>query len=210
MWVGTACPSLRSSPGRRDPSSTVEYQQLGQKVPCRVVYHKPPRAPNGLWKAQAQVGFCESRAEELVQTLERSGWSCEEIQDVAAIGAGQVRTREAGALPDEEPELQPLAGLRTQAERAETVTSGETARSERAIPTLEPTEAGTAGKTVPSEAISRSGAAAANLQRGRGEQSGDVALQTRSPATFETGGVHRRLGSSRQRRLRRSERRWAA
>jgi hypothetical protein len=158
-------------------SVTVEYQQRGQQVPCRVVYHKPPQPPNGLWKAQVQVGFCESRAEELVQTLERSGWSCDEIQDVVATEADQVRTADAEPLPEQEPELQPLGSLRAQAERAETVTSGETARSERAIPPLASTKAETAGpmwKTAPSEAIGRSGAAAANLQRGRGERSGDV------------------------------------
>jgi hypothetical protein len=158
-------------------SVAVEYQQRGRQVPCKVVYHKPPQAPNGLWKAQVQVGFCESRAEELVQRLERSGWSCDEIQEVVATDAGRVRTAAAELLPDEEPELQPLAGLRAQAERVETVTSGETARAERTIPPLEPTKAETAGpmwKTAPSEAIGRSEATAANLQRGRGERSGDV------------------------------------
>jgi hypothetical protein len=160
-------------------SVAVEYQQRGQKVPCKVVYHKPPQAPKGLWKAQAQVGFCESRAEELVETLERSGWSCDEIQDVVATDAGRVRTAATESLPDEEPELQSPASLGAQAERAETVTSGETARSERAIPPLAPTKAETAGpmwKSAPSEAIGRSAATAASQQRGRGERSGDVVL----------------------------------
>jgi hypothetical protein len=160
-------------------AAPVEYQQLGRKVPCRVVYHRPPRAPNGLWKAQAQVGFYESRAEELVETLERSGWSCDEIQDVVATDAGRVRTAAAEPLPDEESELQSFASLRTQAERAEAVTSGEAARSERAIPPLAPTTAETAGpvwKSAPSEAVNRSGATAASQQRGRGERSGDVVL----------------------------------
>jgi hypothetical protein len=160
-------------------SVAVEYQQHGQQVPCKVVYHKPPHAPNGLWRAQVQVGFCESRAVELVQTLERNGWSCDEIQDVASTEAGQVRTAEADPLPEEEPELQPLASLRSQAERAEAVTSRDTSRSEEAIPPLEAAEAGTAGpmwKTAPPEAISGSGATAANLQRGRKQRSGDVVL----------------------------------
>jgi hypothetical protein len=158
-------------------SVTVEYQQRGQQVPCGVVYHKPPQAPNALWKAQAQLGFCESRAKELVQTLERSGWSCDEIQETAATEAGQVRTAEAEPLPEAEPDLQPLASLRAQAERAEAVRSGETARSERATPPLEPTKAEAAGsmwKTAPSEAVGRSGATAANLKRGRRERFGDV------------------------------------
>jgi hypothetical protein len=70
-------------------SVAVEYQQRGQQVPCKVVYHKPPQAPNGLWKAQVQVGFCESRAESLFKglnaaaglaTRSKKSWQPEPVQ----------------------------------------------------------------------------------------------------------------------------------
>jgi hypothetical protein len=64
-------------------SVSVQYEDPDHRVPCEVVYHKPPRSPTVLWRAQAQVDFCERRAEELVRRLERRGWSCELIQDPA-------------------------------------------------------------------------------------------------------------------------------
>jgi hypothetical protein len=79
-------------------SVAVKYEERGHQVPCEVIYSKPPHIPKVLWRAQAQVDFCERRAEELVRTLERSGWSCEEIQDPAAINAGQESARLAGSV----------------------------------------------------------------------------------------------------------------
>jgi hypothetical protein len=83
-------------------SVAVEYQEPEQQVPCKVVYHKPPHAPSVLWQAQAQAGFCEHRAKELVRTLERSGSSCDEIQAAAA-------REEIEAPPDKEPQQEDLA-----------------------------------------------------------------------------------------------------
>jgi hypothetical protein len=58
----------------------VDYQQAGERVPCEVVYHKPPQDPDVLWRASSEVGFCEAKADELAQTLESSGWACERMQ----------------------------------------------------------------------------------------------------------------------------------
>jgi hypothetical protein len=89
-------------------SVAVQYEDPDHRVPCEVVYHKPPRSPTVLWQAQAQVDFCERRAEELVRRLERSGYSCELIQDPAieprlagsvnAPWLQQIRRPEAAAI----------------------------------------------------------------------------------------------------------------
>jgi hypothetical protein len=62
--------SVRAWTGGSKRSAT--HEEPGQQVPCEVVYHEPPHSPNVLWQAQTQVGFCESRPEELVRALERS------------------------------------------------------------------------------------------------------------------------------------------
>lgn len=131
-------------------SVAVEYQEPGQQVPCKVVYHKPPRIPSMVWQARTQAGFCEQRAKELVRTLERSGWSCDEIQAAAAS--------EIEAPLDKEPEHQHLAAIRGHAGIAGTVRSTEATRSERATAPLGRIEAGAAGssrKTASSAATSR-------------------------------------------------------
>jgi hypothetical protein len=93
-------------------SVAVKYEEPGQQVPCEVIYSKPPQIPHVLWRAQAQVDFCERRAEELVRTLERNGWSCELTQDPAieprlagsvnAPSLQQIRRPEATAVIPEE------------------------------------------------------------------------------------------------------------
>lgn len=67
--------------GSTTRSIAVDYQQAGQQVPCEVVYQKPPQDPRVLWSAGSEIGFCESKADELAQTLRSSGWNCERVQD---------------------------------------------------------------------------------------------------------------------------------
>jgi hypothetical protein len=132
-------------------SVAVEYQEPSQHVPCKVVYHKPPHAPSVLWQAQAQAGFCEHRAKELVRTLERSGWSCDEIQAAAA-------SEEIEAPLDKEPEHQHLAAPRGHSGFAGPVRSTEATRSERVAAPLGRIEAEATEsyrKTAPSAATSR-------------------------------------------------------
>jgi hypothetical protein len=76
------------SRGSNARSIAVDYQQAGQQVPCEVVYHKPPQSPRVLWSANADVGFCESKADELARTLESSGWQCEQAQAAAGLEPG--------------------------------------------------------------------------------------------------------------------------
>jgi hypothetical protein len=131
-------------------SIAVEYQEPGQQVPCKVLYHKPPRIPSMVWQAQTQVGFCEQRAKELARSLERSGWSCDEIQAAAAS--------EKEAPPDKKLEHEHLVALHGHPGFAGTVRSAEAIRSERATAPLGRIEAGAAGssrKSASSAATSR-------------------------------------------------------
>jgi hypothetical protein len=48
-------------------------------VPCEVRYHKDdeaPGAPQVLWSASNDAGYCESQAESFVTRLEGMGWQC--------------------------------------------------------------------------------------------------------------------------------------
>ncbi|HEY5566795.1 MAG TPA: hypothetical protein VIM81_06075 [Gammaproteobacteria bacterium] len=49
-------------------------------VPCEVRYHKDdeaPGAPQVLWSASNEAGYCESQAEGFVARLEGMGWQCD-------------------------------------------------------------------------------------------------------------------------------------
>lgn len=53
----------------------VEYEQKGEKVPCKVRYDKE----TGLqypWYANYTEGFCEEKAAYLASKLENWGWKC--------------------------------------------------------------------------------------------------------------------------------------
>lgn len=55
------------------------YTEPGVTVPCEVHYFKDTEAPGAsevLWRAQAEAGYCDAKAAELVAKLEGWGWSC--------------------------------------------------------------------------------------------------------------------------------------
>jgi hypothetical protein len=72
-------------------------------VPCEVRYHKvseAPSAPQVLWQAATQSGYCEARAQEFVAKLQGWGWTCadsgtsqaapaREGDDTAVLEAGE-------------------------------------------------------------------------------------------------------------------------
>ncbi len=67
-----------------------------ERLPCQVVYWKDteePDRPRVLWHATTESGFCERKAQELVQELERGGWSCRQTD------GGE--STEARARPDD-------------------------------------------------------------------------------------------------------------
>ncbi len=55
---------------------SVVYQNAESQVPCEVQYDKGEGA-HTLWSAQAEVGYCETKASEFVAKQESWGWSCE-------------------------------------------------------------------------------------------------------------------------------------
>jgi hypothetical protein len=117
----------------------VEYQVPGQKVPCEVFYHKPSQIPRVLWKARAQAGFCESKADQLLQELDRNGWSCVRAQGAAPLAAGQIPS--GLAQPEVEADVPEPTGMREQeTKQAPALTS----RSEPRDTPREPAEAATA------------------------------------------------------------------
>lgn len=54
----------------------VVYPQ-GWDVPCEVHFDTPGDS-RVVWKAETQVGFCERKAQEIVDRRISHGWSCEE------------------------------------------------------------------------------------------------------------------------------------
>lgn len=57
---------------------TVVYENGEAPVPCSVEYDKGHGA-EVLWNAQAEVGYCEAKADEFLERQESWGWSCEKI-----------------------------------------------------------------------------------------------------------------------------------
>ena len=54
----------------------VAYLVPDQTVPCEVRYQKDDEAPNVIWRADNQEGFCENKAQVLKQKQEAWGFSC--------------------------------------------------------------------------------------------------------------------------------------
>jgi hypothetical protein len=76
----------------RGTSRRVELRYDGApgRPPCEVVYHKETEQPGVeqvLWTAQRDVGFCRSKADALVGTLEDNGWRCSGGDSDDAIAA---------------------------------------------------------------------------------------------------------------------------
>ena len=66
----------------------VEYAKTAGEPPCAVVYEKssPEEASREIpWRAQADMGFCELHARELVEKLRNWGWKCGLFRDVLGV-----------------------------------------------------------------------------------------------------------------------------
>lgn len=66
----------------------VEYSKIAGEPPCAVVYEKssPEEAAREIpWRAEADMGFCELHARELVDKLRSWGWKCGLFRDVLGI-----------------------------------------------------------------------------------------------------------------------------
>lgn len=66
----------------------VEYDKIAGEPPCAVVYEKSaPEEPSRdtPWRAEADRGFCELHARELVDKLRDWGWKCGLFRDVLGV-----------------------------------------------------------------------------------------------------------------------------
>ena len=79
----------------------VVYSNPPAQVPCEVIYSKPDEGGTrtSLWNAQVEPGYCEVKAEGLVDQLEGLGWSCTGPSATAA-GAEATEAAEDAASAD--------------------------------------------------------------------------------------------------------------
>ena len=61
--------------GQQERVISVVYQDQEMKVPCEVRYEKDGTTAT-LWTAEHEVGYCEEKAQELVQKQREWGWIC--------------------------------------------------------------------------------------------------------------------------------------
>ena len=55
----------------------VVYSDPGQAVPCEVIYDKSDEGSiEALWRANNSAGYCEVKAEGLIEKLRSMGWRC--------------------------------------------------------------------------------------------------------------------------------------
>ena len=79
----------------------VVYSNPPAQVPCEVIYSKPDEGgtQTSLWNAQVEPGYCEVKAEGLVDQLEGLGWSCTG-PSAPATGAEATEAAEDAASAD--------------------------------------------------------------------------------------------------------------
>ena len=72
--------------GTQERIITIVYQDQEAKVPCEVQYLKEG-VTETLWSAQGQVGYCEEKAQALVEKQRGWGWNCEAAGEAMQEGA---------------------------------------------------------------------------------------------------------------------------
>jgi hypothetical protein len=71
-------------------------------VPCEVRYHKDdetPGAPQTLWSAQNEAGYCEAQAQSFAARLESWGWRCTSAAEPAASTARRAPSARSEPAP---------------------------------------------------------------------------------------------------------------
>ena len=76
-------------------SIDVVYSEPGQPVPCEVLYTKTGESTTTPWRAQHEAGYCEARAEWLIDHLKSDGWECMPAADEPGPGDA-ARTPNSG------------------------------------------------------------------------------------------------------------------
>lgn len=55
---------------------SIDYANEGMAVPCQVNYTREDGTTQGLWNAQVEEGYCESKAAEFADKQRDWGWDC--------------------------------------------------------------------------------------------------------------------------------------
>lgn len=87
VLLATVIPGLSLAQGPQDyrcsygdlQRRVVILYETGVTVPCEVHYYKDmeaPGAPQVLWRAMNESGYCERKTEEFIAGLQASGWDC--------------------------------------------------------------------------------------------------------------------------------------
>lgn len=107
---GAAAASWSCSHGSESRHVWIEYPN-GSALPCKVVYTKSTDGfvPTLLWSARTREGFCESKAEALIDKQTGWGWQCNPTIDVNAARSREPRaiaksSSKANALPASTPQ----------------------------------------------------------------------------------------------------------
>ena len=89
--------------GAKERVISVVYDDPSSKVPCEVQYQKDGELKT-LWRAVAQAGYCEEKAQGLVQKQIGWGWQCAAADAVAAMSVeeGASSSEAEAASPEAE------------------------------------------------------------------------------------------------------------
>jgi hypothetical protein len=77
----------------------------GRAVPCEVQYYKDteaPDAPQVLWRAQNESGYCESKTAAFIEQLESQGWSCGSGESAEVVVVDEVVMDDEGNVVEED------------------------------------------------------------------------------------------------------------
>jgi hypothetical protein len=95
----------------------VQFADDADRLPCQVVYWRDTERPGDKqipWNAKNQVEFCTGKAREMVEHLQRDGWSCEReappSEDAAALDVAsppKEASRKAAASEEKGPAADP-------------------------------------------------------------------------------------------------------
>lgn len=77
----------------------------GRAVPCEVQYFKDtesPGAPQVLWRAQNESGYCEAKTTAFIQELASQGWNCSAGESAEIVVVDEVVTDDEGNVVEED------------------------------------------------------------------------------------------------------------
>lgn len=100
------------------------YYEPGREVPCEVHYYKDTEMPGERqvpWRAQNEVGYCESRAGAFIEQLKSQGWDCK----VNKVAPAPAPAEPAEPAATDEPAEPPAAAEPAGSDDTEALAPGE-------------------------------------------------------------------------------------